>query len=709
LATSQHETARIRNIGIAAHIDAGKTTVTERILFYSGLIHRMGTVDDGNTTTDYLPEERARGITIKSAAVSVPWRDCQINIIDTPGHVDFTAEVERCLRVLDGAVIVFCGCGGVEAQSETVWRQADRYRVARLAFVNKLDRAGSDFDRVLDEMRRKLGARPLPVTFPNGSAETLRGIVDLVEMRELRFDTSGKSGEVVALPLEGELLLEAETRRSSLVEEAAELDDELATVFLEGRQIGTEELVAALRRITIAGRGVPVFCGAALRNTGIQPLMDGIVRYLPSPRDIRETRGFHPKTLAAEVRKNYPDQPFSALIFKTISDAHTELSFMRVYSGRLREGDRVLNTRRDRLEKIGHLYAVFADERRPVSEVSAGAIVAAVGLKFSMTGDTLSSPDKPIAYERLSFPEPVVSMAVEPRTNADRDRMVAALERIARDDPTLAVRFDEETGQQIVSGMGELHLEVRIHDLENEYGVKVNVGEPRVSYREGLRGSGEATARVDTPLGGRPQFAEVRLRVERMPGPASPEEPPGPGPASVERRAFSSEVVFVNAAPAEEVPPEFVQAVEQAVRDAASAGVLRGDPMIDVRVTLLGGAHRREESTPAAFAQAAALAFAEAARAAGPMLLEPIVSFEVVCPEEFVGGVLRDLQARGAELAEVAARDGLRVITGKVALSRMFRYATVLRGLTQGRGTASLEPSEYGEVSRQEYARLVGE
>ena len=688
---SPQNISRIRNLGIAAHIDAGKTTVTERMLYYSGLIHRMGTVDDGNTTTDFLPEERERGITIQSAAVTIPWQESHINIIDTPGHVDFTAEVERSLRVLDGAVIVFCGSGGVEAQSETVWRQADRYNVARIAFINKLDRIGADFDRVVDEMRTRLGATPLAVTFPNGAQETLKGIVDLLKMKELRFDQSGKTADVEELDLTGELLEEAEARRAHLVEETAELDDDLATAFLEGLEIGVDELRDALRRVTLAGKGQPVFCGAALRNVGVQPLMDGVISYLPSPRDIRMTRGFDPDTEAEIVRKHYPDQPFSALIFKTVSDAHGELSFMRVYSGTAKEGERVLNTRRDRKEKLGRLYAMFADERRSVKTVSAGDIVAVLGLKFSTTGDTLAHPDKPISYEKLSFPEPVVSMAIEPRTNADREKLLTALERMSRDDPTFFAHFDEETGQQIIAGMGELHLEVRTHELEHLHNVHIKVGEPRVSYREGLRTSAAGRAVVDTPLGGQPQYADVSLHVEHCPN-----EQPG-------RVVFESEVRD------DLLPKLFRDAIEQAARDAASGGVLRGDPMIDIKVVLTAATQREGESSVGAFARATTMAFMDAARAAQPVLLEPIMSFEVVCPDEFLGGVLKDLQVRGAEVGEVATRDDRRTITGRVALSRMFQYAGVLRSLSQGRGSCSLEPSEYGEVSRQDYVRLVGE
>ncbi len=686
----QHAIARIRNIGIAAHIDAGKTTVTERVLFYAHTIHRMGTVDDGNTTTDFLPEERERGITIQSAAVSVNWKDAQLNIIDTPGHVDFTAEVERCLRVLDGAVIVFCGHGGVEAQSETVWRQADRYNLARLVFVNKLDRIGAGFDRVVDEIRSRLRGRPLPLSFPNGEGESLKGIVDLVGMKELRFDQTGKTDTVEELALEGELLVEAEARRSAMIEQLADADDELAEAYLEGGGIEPETLKAAIRRATISGKVQPTFCGAALRNIGIQPLMDGIADYLPSPRDIRETRGFRPGTEEVEVRKNYPDQPFSGYIFKTLADAHGEISFMRVYSGTLKEGERVMNIRRERREKIGHLFLPFADDRRRVNEVSAGDIVAAVGLKFSSTGDTLADAEKPIAYELVSFPDPVVSQAIEPRTNADRARLDAVLERLSRSDPTFFTWYDEETGQQIMAGMGELHLEVRRHEIE-ESGLNVNVGPPRVSYREGLRGSGEADVTVDTPLGGKPQFARVRLRVERFPN-----DEPG-------------HVVFASELDPELVPGEIAQTIEQVVRDAASGGVLRGDPVINLRATLLETALREEESTPAAFAMATSRAFTEACRAAELVLLEPIMSFEVVCPDEFMGGVLKDLQMRAADVDETAVRDDLRAIKGKVALSRMFEYASVLRSLTQGRGTASLEPAAYGEVSRQDYARLVGE
>jgi elongation factor G len=682
--------ARIRNIGVAAHIDAGKTTVTERILFYAHTIHRMGTVDDGNTTTDFLDEERERGITIQSAAVTVEWKGAQINIIDTPGHVDFTAEVERCLRVLDGAVIVFCGHGGVEAQSETVWRQSDRYRLPRIVFVNKLDRVGADFDRVVGEIETRLRGKPLPLTFPHGASETLEGVVDLLAMKELRFDVTGRTDRVDEVPLEGELLAEAERRREELVEKLADADDELAEIYLEGGEVPVEALKAAVRRTTVAGKFQPVLCGAALRNVGVQPLIDAIVDYLPSPRDVRETHGYKPGTEEPVSRKHYDDQPFSGYIFKTVSDAHGEVSFVRIYSGKLKEGARVLNTRRDRREKIGNLFLPFADDRRRVKQASAGDIVAVVGLKFSSTGDTLAAADAPISYERLSFPDPVVSQAIEPRTNADREKLESVLARVSRDDPTFSTWYDEETGQQIIAGMGELHLEVRRHTIE-EAGVSVNVGEPRVSYREGLRGEGEARALVETPLGGKPQFAEVRLKVEHFPN-----DEPG-------------HVVFSNEAGPANVPEPFLEGIEEAARDAAGGGVLRGDPLINVRVTLRGGAHREGESTPAAFAMAVAQAFRDACGAAGLVLLEPIMTFEVVCPEDFLGGVLKDLQMRGAEVVDMEMRHGLRVITGKVPLSRMFEYASQLRSLTQGRGTCSLEPREYGEVSRQDYARLVGE
>jgi elongation factor G len=691
--------ARIRNLGIAAHIDAGKTTVTERVLYYAGLIHRMGTVDDGNTTTDFLPEERERGITIQSAAVTVPWRDATLNIIDTPGHVDFTAEVERCMRVLDGAVIVFCGYGGVEAQSETVWRQADRYGVARIAFVNKLDRAGANFDRVVDDIAERLDAKAVALQFPNGLEERLKGVVDLVGMKELRFDRSGVSADVEELDLTGDLLAEAEARRDAMIESVAGEDDELAHAYLEGEEVSVGVLKAAIRRQTVAGRIQPVLCGAALRNVGVQPLMDAIVDFLPSPRDTRQTVGHHPETETEEVRKHYPDQPLSALIFKTASDEHGELAFVRVYSGKLKENARVLNTRAKRTEKIGRVYTMFADHRKAVKEVIAGGIAAVLGLKFSATGDTLSDPARPIAFERATFPDPVVSMAIEARTSTDHDRLMAALERVSRDDPTFSTWFDEETGQQIMAGMGELHLEVRRHDIENVYHVKAKVGEPRVSYRESLCGSGEAEVVVDTPLGGKPQYAKVQLKVERFPNDEA------------------GHVVFVNGmaegpAPAEEqgrLPDAFVEIIEQSVSDTATGGVLRGDPLIDVRVTLLGGETHEGESTPAAFGRAASLAFSEACRKAGLLLLEPIMSFEVVCPEEFVGGVLKDLRMRGAEVHEVDVRERVQVVTGKVPLSKMFEYASRLRSLTQGRGAASLEPSEFGEVSRQDYARLVGE
>jgi elongation factor G len=684
---SANEIARLRDIGIMAHIDAGKTTVTERILYYTGSQHRMGEVHEGTTTTDWMTEERERGITITSAAVTCFWSGRQINIIDTPGHVDFTAEVERCLRVLDGAVAVFCGVGGVEPQSETVWRQADKYNLARLAFVNKLDRPGADFYEVVGQISSKLGATPAALQIPIGAESELRGIVDLVAMKAWGFENDGKGRggmNVVELPLEGDLEELAGAHRGELVEIAANSDDELADRFLQGEEPDVAELKAGIRRACIAGKLVPVLCGSALRNVGVQPLLDAIVDYLPSPVDIRLTTGHEPGDEEKRLeRKHYSNQPFSALAFKTAGDQHGNLVFLRIYSGVLRGGDRVLNASKDRKERAGHLWRMRANQRENLELAGPGEIVGTTGLKWTRTGDSLSELKHPVVFEPARFPDTVISMAVEPRSNADRERMAHALASLASDDPTFVYRQDEETDQLLISGMGELHLEILKNRLIREHKVDAKVGEPRVSYREGVHGSGEAWGDFVQQTGGRGQFAKVRLRVESFPN----EE--------------SNHLVFEDRTKGGVVPREFMKNVEAGVRESAVSGVLAGYQVINIRVSLLDGKSHEVDSSDLAFHAAAAIGFRDAARAAGLYLLEPIMDLEVVVPEEYMGGVIKDLQSRRVEVSDLGYRGHLRLIEARAPLAEMFGYATVVRSLSQGRASYTLAPASYAEVPPQ--------
>jgi len=681
---SANEIARLRNIGIMAHIDAGKTTVTERVLYYTGSQHRMGEVHEGTTTTDWMTEERQRGITITSAAVTCFWKNMQVNIIDTPGHVDFTAEVERCLRVLDGAVAVFCGVGGVEPQSETVWRQADKYGLARLAFVNKLDRPGADFFEVVGQISSKLGAVPAAVQVPIGAEAGLRGIVDLVRLQawEFRDDGKGRGGRDPArIPLAGEELELARAHRAELVEIAANADESLADKFLAGDEPDAAELSAALRRTCISGAVVPVLCGSALRNVGVQPLLDAVVDYLPSPVDIRSTAG-HPPGDEEEVteRKHYSDQPFGALAFKTANDPHGNLVFLRVYSGVLRGGARVQNSSKDRKERAGHLWRMRANHRESLVLAGPGEIVGVTGLKWTRTGDSLCELKHPVVFEPARFPDTVISMAVEPRSNADRERLAHALHGLAQDDPTFTYRQDEETDQLIISGMGELHLEILKSRLIREHQVDAQVGEPRVSYRESVRRPARAWGQFVQQTGGRGQFAKIRLQVE----PFANEEP--------------DHLVFEDRTRGGAVPKEFIKNVEAGVREAAMSGVLAGYQLINARVRLVDGKAHEVDSSDVAFHAAAAIGFREAARAAGLYLLEPIMDLEVVVPEEYMGAVLKDLQARRTEISDLGCRGHLRVIAARAPLAEMFGYATVVRSLSQGRASYTLAPAAYAEV-----------
>ncbi len=676
----KHPIEKYRNIGIIAHIDAGKTTTTERILFYTGRTHRLGEVHEGTTVTDYMEQERERGITIVSASVSAEWKGYQINIIDTPGHIDFTAEVQRSLRVLDGGIVVFDAVHGVEPQSETVWRQADRYGVPRICFINKMDRVGASYERSIESIRQKLGANPVAVQLPIGSEADFRGVIDLMHMQAIVWvDDLGKKPEVVDIP--AELRAAPESAREQMIEQIVETDEALMDKYFGDEDITVEDLKAALRRATIAGELQPVFCGSALKNKGIQPLLDGVVDYLPSPVDIPAVRGVNPDTGDEEIREAKDDAPLAALVFKIVTDPYAgRLAYFRVYSGTLRQGSTVYNATKGRKERIGRLIRMYADRREDISEVYAGDIAAVVGLKHTFTGDTLCDPKAPIVLESISFPEPVISVAVEPKSTADQDKLSKALQKLAEEDPTFRVRVDETTGQTIISGMGELHLDILVDRMKREFNVQARVGKPRVAYRETVtRAVPKVEGKFVKQTGGRGQYGHVVISLE-------PAEP-GTG------------IAFENKIVGGAIPKEYIPAVEKGVREAADAGVVAGYPLTDVKVTLLDGSYHEVDSSEMAFKMAGSLAFREAVRQARPVLLEPIMKVEVTVPEEYLGEVLGQLSARRADIQGIEARPGnVRAVRAMVPLSEMFGYATALRSATQGRGVFTMEFDHYEPV-----------
>jgi len=678
---------KIRNIGIIAHIDAGKTTTTERILFYTGRTHRLGSVDEGTATTDWMPQERERGITITAAAITAYWRDHQINIIDTPGHIDFTAEVQRSLRVLDGGVVVFDAVAGVEPQSETVWRQADRYRVPRVCFVNKMDRTGADFHRTVAMIRERLGATPVPIQLPIGVEGSFRGAVDLLTMQAVTYtDELGAHRQYGPIP--DELVGAAQAAREAMIEHIVETDDALLHKYLEGEEISADELRAALRRATIAGRITPVLCGSALRNKGVQPLLDAIVDYLPSPVDIPPIRGTNPLTGEEEMRPADENAPLAALVFKIVSDPYVgRLAYFRVYSGKIEAGQGVLNATKGKRERIGRVLRMHADRREEINEVYAGDIAATLGLKDSFTGDTLADPAYPIALESITFPEPVISVAIEPKTAADQDKLADALRRLAEEDPTFRVRVDENTGQTLISGMGELHLEVLVDRMMREFRVAANVGRPRVAYRETITRKVRQQGRFVRQTGGHGQYGDVTLEIEPL--------SPGEG------------FVFEDRTVGGVIPKEFIPAVERGVREAMESGVLAGYPLVDIGVAVVDGSYHEVDSSEMAFKVAASMALREGALRAGPVLLEPIMKVEVVVPEEFLGDVLGNLNARRAEIQSVEPRGNAQAIRAIVPLAEMFGYATDLRSMTQGRGTFTMEFSHYARVSEAEAEAVI--
>lgn len=669
---------RIRNIGIVAHIDAGKTTTTERILFYTGRVHRLGEVDEGSATMDWMIQERERGITITSAATTCFWRDHRINIIDTPGHVDFTVEVERSLRVLDGAVVILSGVEGVQPQSETVWRQADRYHVPRILYVNKMDRVGADFLRVVEMVRERLGAPAVPVQLPVGSEEAFQGVVDLVRMKSVLYldDLGTRSSETAIPPELRELVQEY---RDRLLEAAAECDDAVMLNYLEGQPVSDADLKRAIRKGTLSGKLVPVLAGSSFRNKGVQPLLDAVVDYLPSPLDVGAVRGTHPRTGEVEERPADQQAPFCALAFKIMTDPYVgKLTYFRVYSGTLRAGSYVFNATRGIRERVSRILLMHANHREDIPEATAGEVVAAMGLRETTTGDTLCDESAPIVLEPIQFPEPVISVAVEPKTKADSDKLSTALAKLAEEDPTFRVRFDPETGQTLISGMGELHLEIITDRLVREFKVEAHVGRPQVAYRETLRQRARGEGRFIRQTGGRGQYGHAVVEVEPL--------------------LRGSGFEFVDRITGGVIPKEFIKPVEEGVREAMESGVLAGYPMVDVRVTLVDGSYHEVDSSELAFKIAGSLAFKDAAQKAKPVLLEPVMKVEVTTPEAYMGDVLADLNARRGRIQSMEQRQSLRVITALVPLAEMFGYATELRSRTQGRAVYTMEFSHYEEV-----------
>jgi len=673
---------KTRNIGIMAHIDAGKTTTTERILYYTGVSHKIGEVHEGTAVMDWMEQEQERGITITSATTTCFWKNHRINIIDTPGHVDFTIEVERSLRVLDGAVGVFCSVGGVEPQSETVWRQANKYHVPRIAFINKMDRTGADFYRAVQEMDERLRANPVPFQLPIGAEENFQGVIDLLRMKAVRFDESSLGAKFEEGEIPAEYAEKAKLYRDKLVEAVVEHDEAFTEKYLHGQELTLDELKSAARTATVKMKITPVFCGAAFKNKGIQQLLDAVTDYLPSPLDIPPIEGVIPRKPDV-VEKRSPDekQPFSALAFKIMTDPFVgQLTYFRVYSGRLDAGSYVFNSTKDRKERIGRILRMHANQREEIKGIGAGDIAAAVGLKYTTTGDTLCDESKPILLESIEFPDPVISVAIEPKTKADQDKLGVSLQKLAQEDPSFKVRVDEETGQTIIAGMGELHLEIIVDRLMREFKVDANVGRPQVAYRETILGTAENETKYIRQTGGRGQYGHVLLKVEPM------------------ERGKGFE--FVDAIVGGVIPREFIPAVRKGVQEALEGGVLAGYPLVDIKATLFDGSFHDVDSSEIAFKIAGSICVKEAARKANPALLEPIMDVEVVVPEDFMGSVTGDLNSRRGRIMHTEVRAGSYVIKSQVPLANMFGYATDLRSQTQGRATFTMQFGHYEAVPK---------
>ena len=683
----QFSLAKTRNIGIMAHIDAGKTTTTERILFYTGVSHKIGEVHDGTATMDWMEQEQERGITITSAATTCTWNENRINIIDTPGHVDFTIEVERSLRVLDGAVAVFCSVGGVEPQSETVWRQADKYRVPRIAFINKMDRVGADFFRGVGMIRDRLKANPVPIQLPVGSEEHYKGVIDLVEMKEIIWLDESMGAKYNVFEIAPERLDEAIEYREKMIEEISSHDDELMEKYLGGVELTIDEIKAAIRKATTDIKICPVICGSAFKNKGVQNLLDCVIDYLPSPLDVPAIKGLDSKGEEIE-RKASDEEPFSALAFKIMTDPFVgQLCFFRVYSGVLNAGSYVYNSTKDKKERIGRILKMHANKREEIKEVYAGDIAAAVGLKYTTTGDTLCLDDNPVILESIEFPEPVISIAIEPKTKADQEKLGISLSKLASEDPSFRVRTDEETGQTIISGMGELHLEIIVDRLMREFKVDANVGKPQVAYRETITKKVKVEGKFVRQSGGRGQYGHVWLEVE-------PQEP-GKG------------YEFVDAIKGGVVPREYIPAVDKGIQEAMNTGVLAGFPVVDFKVSLIDGSYHEVDSSEMAFKIAGSMGFKEGCHKASPVLLEPIMSVEVVVPEEYMGDVIGDLNSRRGRIMGMEGRSGAQVVTAMVPLALMFGYATDVRSATQGRATYSMTFDHYEHVPKSVSEEII--
>lgn len=672
---------KLRNIGIMAHIDAGKTTTTERILFYTGKVHRMGEVHDGSATMDFMEQERERGITITSAATTCEWKGHRINIIDTPGHVDFTVEVERSLRVLDGAIALFCAVGGVEPQSETVWRQADKFNVPRIAFVNKMDRVGADFFNVIQMMKDRLNANAVPIQIPIGEGDLFTGVIDLIRMKAIMYteDPLGTTFSIYDIPQD--LMEYARTHRTKMLESVSEIDDTLLQKYLDGQEISEEEIKKVLRQATIQVKIIPVLCGSAFKNKGIQLLLDAVVDYLPSPMDLPDIIGHHPHLNDLVTRKPSEKEKFTALAFKIMTDPYVgRLTFFRVYSGQAKAGSYVYNSNKDKKERLGRILQMHANHRTDIEEVYAGDIAAAVGLKFTKTGDTICDESDPIILEKMEFPEPVIQIAIEPKTKADQDKLSEALSKLADEDPTFRVSINEETGQTLIAGMGELHLEIIVDRLKREFKVEANIGKPQVAYRETITKKVKAEGKFIKQTGGRGKYGHVWIEVE-------PNEK-GKG------------YEFINKIVGGVIPKEYIPAVSAGIEDAMKNGVLAGYPVVDVKVTLFDGSYHDVDSDEISFRVAGSLAFKEAAKKANPILLEPFMEVEVVTPEEYLGDVMGDLNSRRGKIEGFTARKDAQVIRALVPLAEMFGYATILRSMTQGRALYTMQFSHYQEVPK---------
>jgi elongation factor G len=680
---------KTRNIGIMAHIDAGKTTTTERILYYAGRTHRMGEVDEGAAVMDWMELEKERGITITSAATTVYWSDHRINIIDTPGHVDFTVEVERSVRVLDGAIALFCSVGGVEPQSETVWRQADKYKVPRIAYVNKMDRVGADFFGAVEMMHKRLGANAVPIQIPMITGDIFTGMIDLITMKARRYKEETLGAEYDDIEIPADLRPEAEKHREQLLENLADYDDELMGKFINNEPISPAEINKALRRATLDLKVFPVLCGSSFKNKGVQKLLDAVVDYLPSPLDLPPVDGIDPATNSKISRKPSPDEPFSALVFKIITDPYVgKLTYFRVYSGKLKAGSYVYNPVSDKTERISRLLLMHSNKKNDVREVQAGDIVAGVGLKMTATGDTICDKNHPVILEQMIFPEPVISIAIEPKTKADQDKLSTAIARLVDEDPTFKLKLDEETGQTIISGMGELHLEILIDRMFREFKVSANVGKPQVAYKETITKVAQGEGRFVRQSGGRGQYGHAKIKLEPL--------------------EKGSGFVFESNIRGGVIPKDFIPAVGQGAKEALENGALAGYPTVDVKVVLIDGSYHEVDSTELAFRIAGSMAVQDGLRKAAPALLEPVMDIEVVVPEEYLGDVIGDLQGRRGKIEGIAQRPDAKLVAGEAPLSEMFGYATKLRSLSQGRAVYSMQFSHYAKMPEQASKKIIG-